>query len=504
MLYGKNGMKPGKIRQSTLKEKFSLCLLVIVAVLLLTSGLLFGMMNYMQHKMETLLDMNNRVYDLKISVNEVAQAYKYYLVSGKEEDKEEICVGLKELVSDSAALKSDIFEDAYIREIDDLNNMIDTFSGQTEEGLLLFASQNREERTAGYEKTAYTASLIDKYYDYVYRAVEQFSEEEKEVLEREKSFIAGICVFVILVMFGGVAVMLFWFSRGVLSPLSALAYKAANYRADEPGQVEWGRDEVKNLADTFDAMLLRIEEQVGQMEINMKLELQLKQQHFEHIKMEKLLQESEMKALQARINPHFMFNTLNSIAQMAYLEEAPQTEQMIEAVSDYFRYNLKDIHHVSTMAEEIKNVKDYIYIQKIRFGDRIDFSLCYDEKADKGKIPALTLQPIIENSIIHGLGCCQGEGRVEISVSCEGKSIGICIRDNGRGIEEEKLSAISGYIEGTDVQGIHSDSIGLKNVIDRMRAFFKDGFDVTIVSEINGGTAITVTIPYEENLCIKY
>ena len=210
--------------------------------------------------------------------------------------------------------------------------------------------------------------------------------------------------------------------------------------------------------------------------------------------MEKLLQESEMKALQARINPHFMFNTLNSIAQMAYLEEAPQTEQMIEAVSDYFRYNLKAIHHVSTMAEEIKNVKDYIYIQKIRFGDRIDFSLCYDEKADKGKIPALTLQPIIENSIIHGLGCCQGEGRVEISVSCEGKSIGICIRDNGRGIEEEKLSAISGYIEGTDVQGI----------IDRMRAFFKDGFDVTIVSEINGGTAITVTIPYEENLCIKY
>lgn len=125
MLYGKNGMKPGKIRQSTLKEKFSLCLLVIVAVLLLTSGLLFGMMNYMQHKMETLLDMNNRVYDLKISVNEVAQAYKYYLVSGKEEDKEAICVGLKELVSDSAALKSDIFEDAYIREIDDLNNMID-------------------------------------------------------------------------------------------------------------------------------------------------------------------------------------------------------------------------------------------------------------------------------------------------------------------------------------------------------------------------------------------
>lgn len=476
-------MKPDKIRQSTLKGKFSLCLLVIVAVLLLTSGLLFGMMNYMQQRMETLLDMNNRVYDLKISVNEVAEAYKYYLVSGKEEDKETICATLKELVSDSATLKRDIFEDAYIREIDDLNNMIDTFSGQTEEGLLLFPCQNREERTEAYEKIAYTAQLIDKYYDYVYRAVEQYSEEEKGILEKEKTFIAGICIFVILVMFGGVAAMLFWFSKGVLSPLSALAYKAANYRADEPGQWQQGKDEVKNLTNTFDAMLLRIEEQM---------------------EMEKLLQESEMKALQARINPHFMFNTLNSIAQMAYLEAAPQTEQMIEAVSDYFRYNLKDISHVSTMAEEIKNVKDYIYIQKIRFGDRINFSLCYDEEADRGKIPALTLQPIIENSIIHGLGCCEGDGRVEISVKCEGKGVRICISDNGRGIEEEKLSVISGYIEGTDVQGIHSDSIGLKNVIDRMRVFFKDRFDMTIVSEINKGTSITIIVPYEENLCIKY
>lgn len=497
-------MRPGKIRQSTLKGKFSLCLLVIVAVLLLTSGLLFGMMNYMQQRMETLLDINNRVYDLKLSVNEVAETYKYYLVSGREEDKEAICEGLKELVSDSAALKKDIFEDVYIREIDDLNNMIDTFSGQTEEGLLLFSSKNREERTADYEKAAYTAQLIDKYYDYVYRAVEQYSEMEKKALEKEKSFITGICIFVILVMFGGVTVMLFWFSKGVLNPLSRLAYKAANYRTDEPGQWQQGRDEVKDLTDTFDAMVLRIEEQMGQMEINMKLELQLKQQRLEHIKMEKLWQESEMKALQARINPHFMFNTLNSIAQMAYLEEAPQTEQMAEAVSDYFRYNLKDIHHVSTMEEEIKNVKDYVYIQKIRFGDRIDFSLCYDEKAGKGKIPALTLQPIIENSIIHGLGCCEGKGRVEISVECGEKDIRICISDNGRGMEYEKLSAVSAYLEGKDVQGIQSDSIGLKNVIDRMRAFFDHRFNMTIVSKIDEGTSITITVPYEENLCIKY
>ena len=127
------------------------------------------------------------------------------------------------------------------------------------------------------------------------------------------------------------------------------------------------------MTELFEEMLSRIEDQMGQMELNMKLQLELEQQRLEKVKMEKLLQESEIKALQARINPHFMFNTLNSIAQMAYLEEAPSTEQMIEAVSDYFRYNLKDIHHVATVADEVKNCRDYIYIQQIRFGKRIRF-----------------------------------------------------------------------------------------------------------------------------------
>lgn len=497
-------MKSDKKKETTLKGKFLLCLLLIVTVFLMAGGLLFGMMNYTQRKMEILLDMNNRVYDLKISVNEVTAAYKYYLVSGKKEDKEAISEALERLLSDSASLKREIFKDVYIREIEDLDNMIDTFSEQAAEGMLLFDSQNRMERTAEYEKAAYTALLIDKYYDYVYRAMEQYSEGEKEILESEKSFIVGICSCVILIVFGGVAAMFIWFSRSVLNPLSALAFRAASYRTDESGQWQAGKDEVKNLTSTFDAMIFRIEEQVEQMEVNMKLELQLKQQRFEHIKMEKLLQESEMKALRARINPHFMFNTLNSIAQMAYLEEAPQTEQMIEAVSDYFRYNLKDIHHISTMEEEIKNVKDYICIQEIRFGNRIEFTLRYDERVDKGKIPVLILQPIIENSIVHGLGCCQGKGKIEISAERWGERIKICVRDNGRGIEKRKLSVISGYIEGTDKQGICSESIGLKNVIDRMRLFFKEQFDMTIVSEIDEGTSVSITVPYEENLCIKY
>ena len=252
----------------------------------------------------------------------------------------------------------------------------------------------------------------------------------------------------------------------------------------------------------FEEMLLRIEEQMGQMELNMKLQLELKQQRLEKVKLEKLLQESEIKALQARINPHFMFNTLNSIAQMAYLEEAPSTEQMIEAVSDYFRYNLKDIHHVVTVADEVKNCRDYIYIQQIRFGKRIRFDLQYDEAAAGGRIPALTMQPMIENAIVHGLAIRGGE--ILIRICREEENVGITIRDNGFGMDEEKQRLIQSYIEGIDKTGIHSDSIGLKNVIDRMRVFFKDEFVMEINSMPEKGTEIKMLIPYKENLCIGY
>lgn len=487
-----------------LKEKFSLFMMIIVTVFLITGGLLFGMANYIQTQMKMLVDINNRVYDLKSTVNEVTNEYKYYSVSGKEEERMIIYETLEKLDSNSISLKEDIFKNVYLREIDDLRNMIETFLEQTKEGLYSFGSQSRKERVKSYEKISYTAQLIDKYYDYVYSAMKNYSDEEQVKLEREKAFILEICGIVIFILFIGVVAVLAWFSRGILRPLSRLAYKAATFRSEEPGQWEEGKDEIQNLTNTFDAMLLRIDEQVEQMKINMNLELELKQQRIERIKMEKLLQDSEMKALQSRINPHFMFNTLNSIAQLAYLEEAPQTERMIEAASDYFRYNLKDIHHVSTVGDEVKNIRDYIYIQKIRFEKRINFELNYDVRAEKGKIPALTLQPIIENSIIHGLGFCEENGKITIRIDRLSDCVRISICDNGKGIDGGRLEIILDYIKGTDEKGIHSDSIGLKNVVDRMRVFFGNRFEMNIVSEPDVKTMVEITIPYEENLCIKY
>lgn len=489
------------MKKLSLKGKFSFCMLGVIAIFFVTAGILLGMQYYTKGRMEALIDQSNRVYGLKTTVSEMLSAYKYYSLSQKKDDRETTKEALERLLADSASLRHTIFEETYIREVDDLCHMIDSLCEQVEPEITSGVYGTREERLQAYEEASYTVQLIEKYYDYVYPAMERFSSEEQDELNGEMKVISEICFLAVAVFSAGILGMVLWFSRDVIRPISALSYKAATYRSEKDYQQE-NMDEVRQLTELFEEMLIRIEDQMGQLELNMKLQLELKQQRLEKIKIEKLLQESEIKALQARINPHFMFNTLNSIAQMAYLEEAPSTEQMIEAVSDYFRYNLKDIHHVVKVADEVKNCRDYLYIQQIRFGQRIQFELQYDETAAEGRIPALTLQPVIENAIVHGLAL-RG-GKILIRICREEEKVIIIIRDNGCGMEEEKRRLIRSYIEGIDQTGIHSDSIGLKNVIDRMRAFFKDEFVMEISSAPEKGTEIRMLIPYEESLCIGY
>ena len=490
------------MKKLSLKGKFSFCMLGVIVIFFATAVILLGMQYYTRDRMGDLVDRNNSVYELKTKVSDVLSAYKYYSVSWNEDDRKATKEALGRLQADSASLRHTIFADRYIREIDDLCHMIESLCEQIEPEVISDEYGTREERLQAYDEAAYTVQLIERYYDYVYSAMERYSNEAQNELNYEMKVVSIICILAVVVFLLGILWMVIWFSRDVIKPISTLSYKAATYRSENEGYRRENKDEIRQLTDLFEEMLLRIEEQMGQMELNMKLQLELKQQRLEKVKMEKLLQESEIKALQARINPHFMFNTLNSIAQMAYLEEAPSTEQMIEAVSDYFRYNLKDIHHVVTVADEVKNCRDYIYIQQIRFGKRIRFDLQYDEAAAGGRIPALTMQPMIENAIVHGLAIRGGE--ILIRICREEENVGITIRDNGFGMDEEKQRLIQSYIEGIDTTGIHSDSIGLNNVIDRMRVFFKDEFVMEINSMPEKGTEIKMLIPYKENLCIGY
>ncbi len=279
-------------------------------------------------------------------------------------------------------------------------------------------------------------------------------------------------------------------SGGITNPIKRLSLAAkeisAGHLSGEDIKVT-SKDELKLLTETFNQMRKNIIELVN--EIKDKSEL------------DKLLKELELKNLQNQINPHFLFNTLNNIAKMAYLEGAPETTRLIESVSSLLRYNLENIDKPSTLKDEINVVKDYFYIQQTRFGDRISFYTYIDESCMQVPIPRLTLQPIIENAFIHGVESKEEGGSITLSIFKKAEQIFIEVVDDGLGMGPETKTRLLNYVNGEDLhkneqhkRSGHSTGIGVINVIKRLQLFYQEKDVVEIESELGRGTTFRLKI----------
>ena len=212
--------------------------------------------------------------------------------------------------------------------------------------------------------------------------------------------------------------------------------------------------------------------------------------------LETLLKASELKALQSQINPHFLFNTLNTIARLALIEGAGRTEEVVYALSDLLRNNLKDIDKLRTIAEEVKSIRDYLIIQNTRFGDRIQAEIDIEPQLFDISIPALTLQPLVENAIIHGLEPKRDGGKVSITGRSEGDRIIITIADTGVGVPPERIRSIFRSEKRTVTKG-QTTGLGIVNVHKRIQHLFGSDYGVSMESTVGEGTRIYIQLPYE-------
>lgn len=210
------------------------------------------------------------------------------------------------------------------------------------------------------------------------------------------------------------------------------------------------------------------------------------------MKLTELIKNMELKSLQSQINPHFLFNTLNAIARIALIENAPNTEELIYSLSDILRYSVKNIDKMVTVKEEIDNIKKYLHIQETRYGDRISSSIIIDNSILKFKLPAMTLQPIVENSIIHGLKDKKENGEIKIFGKLSGNNIiTFEIYDNGVGIDDDKINLLLNvYGEDSGLTGL-----GIYNVNSRIKHLFGNEFGISIESVKNESTRVLINIP---------
>lgn len=268
------------------------------------------------------------------------------------------------------------------------------------------------------------------------------------------------------------------------------AYKQANF-------IEY--EKLEALASLIYTVVNQLAEKsminLMQEELN-KSNIKLMKERKARLELEKELKIAEIKTLQAQINPHFLFNVLNSIGRLALMEDAKKTEEVTYTLAELLRYTLKNTEGKVSIDEDIENLTRYLKIQSVRFGDKIKYNIEIDDKIKNVKIPAMILQPFIENAIIHGIQPKEKQGIVKISAHMFDNDTIITIEDNGVGISENKLKNILSR-KKTDLDESESTStgIGICNSNDRMVAYYGEEYKIEIKSEVNIGTKVKITIP---------
>ena len=213
--------------------------------------------------------------------------------------------------------------------------------------------------------------------------------------------------------------------------------------------------------------------------------------------------QAQYLALQNQINPHFLYNTLESIRGEAIIAGLDGVADMTEALARFFRYTITKVENLVSVEEELDNCETYFGIQKYRFGDRLQLHIDYDiaeyEKIMSCRIPKLTLQPILENSIIHGVELKVGGGNLYIRFCCTKDRLIIRISDDGVGMDERTLAKLNQKL-GKSTQTLHDEGekqggIALVNVNNRIHLIFGDEYGLHVYSVPGEGTDVEITIP---------
>lgn len=211
------------------------------------------------------------------------------------------------------------------------------------------------------------------------------------------------------------------------------------------------------------------------------------------IHLEKQLQMAQFDALQKQVTPHFIFNVINSISRLLSLQEYTTAEEVLNSFAQMMRYTLLDIRSSVSLHQELRYIQNYLAIQKIRFGDRINYKIACEEELHDFPIPFFSLQPLVENSIEHGLLSKENGGKLVLSCTQNADHILIQITDNGIGIAPEKLEWLRTHSLCTN-SGQNEQHVGLFNCYNRFLLLFGEKVDFQLDSKENKGTRISIRI----------
>ncbi len=237
--------------------------------------------------------------------------------------------------------------------------------------------------------------------------------------------------------------------------------------------------EVGVLSDSLNAMIDKINELLTQV-----------------TKEQTSLRKAELELLQSQINPHFLYNTLDTIVWLAEGSDQAKVVSMVESLSDFFRTSLNEGKDIITIREEMQHVRSYLQIQQVRYQDILEYEIDVPESILNFSIPKISVQPLVENALYHGIKNKRRMGKITVTGEEKEDRILIRVEDNGIGMTKERLEAVTVRITDPNLES--AEAYGLYNVNERIRLKFGDSYGVSIRSEYEEGTVCEICLPKEE------
>ncbi len=299
----------------------------------------------------------------------------------------------------------------------------------------------------------------------------------------------------------GVSIILYY-SLKIASPIVHLgmeADKIARGEFDDVALAVEADDEIGAAAYAFNLMKKSIKDSIDSIRSKAEVERALMEERVKNLEMVGLLRNAELAALQARINPHFLFNTLNAGVQLAVVEDADRTRTFLERLTRLMRYSFRDLDAPVALREEIDCLQSYLYLMSIRFPDVFHFAVSMDEDAAEAVIPKMIIQPLAENAVRHGLHDRTAGALRAVRAFRAGGDVRIVVEYNGNGIAEERIAEIfEAAADGRDLKSSGGGGLGLVNVIRRLRLFSGRDDVLSVESLDPSGTRVTISIPHRE------
>ena len=355
----------------------------------------------------------------------------------------------------------------------------------------------KQENDELYYLDYYKAADIKKYTDRYFNELlleNSKNEQQKAETVKEQTNRIKKTTYNFILLFGSLAFVLGLFlSNYIVKPIKTLSEYSKNI---SKGNLEiqeldmHSSDEIGDLSNAYSHMAKSIKDYVERIKEKANIEKKLHEEARAVMQMEQLLQQARVEALQAKINPHFLFNTLNAVSRTAYFEEAYETMDLIQMLSKIFRYQLKSAGEKVTLDEEKKLVIDYLKLQSVRFKERLKYEIDIPSNIDV-YIPVLILQPLVENAIDHGFASRVEGGTIKIKAFESNEKVVIEVSDDGVGMNKDLVDKINSK---ETLKMKNRASLGISNVRDRFLLAYPEKSEFIVESKKNKGTTIKMII----------